>query len=301
MQPWVTVALPPTFQSLGWLTRGWACSASHMSTGSACPPWRGGPVPPHWACAGHLAVVPPQVTPGTPLGLAAGGRGAEKSLLKAACGQRGSDCPLLPRLCSYQGTPPVPTVEQQPLPPLPSLVPRPPKRACNNRDSPARCPGLAPSAACSEFLRKEGRMQRPGQGRTTSPRSSPVVGAQHMVCREARLAWSGAPGKTRQPPHLEATQTFVVHPQALPGTQGPCWGGQRALGFRCISQLGLGISAPRGGRGEQMPWGHLGTHALLPLFFLSGPQPGRGIFLPLGHTWDKHHLLREPSLINLAS
>lgn len=149
-------------------------------------------------------------------------------------------------------------------------------------------------------------------GRKAASEAGP--GEDH-VPPQRPCGWCPARGLRRGPPGLvggprenqEAptpgghTRPLQAKPQALPGTQGPCWGGQRALGFRCISQLGLGVSAPRGGRGEQRPRGHLGTQALPPLFSLSGPQPGRGIFLPLGHTWDKHHLLREPSPINLAS
>ena len=111
-----------------------------------------------------------------------------------------------------------------------------------------------------------------------------------------RPAWPGwgPQGKSGGPHTWRPHKTFAGQ------APGPPWDPVPSA-RPSISQLGLGVFAPRGGRGEQRPWGHLGTHALPPLFSLSGPQPGRGIFLPLGHTWDKHHLLREPSPINLAS
>ena len=136
----------------------------------------------------------------------------------------------------------------------------PPQWTCNNRDRLAWCPGPAPSAACPEFLRKEGRVQRPGRGRTASPRSGPAAGAQHVVCREARLAWLGAPGKIRRPPHLEATQDLCrPSPRPSLGPRVPAGAGRGhwASGASHSSDWGSlppGVGAVSRGPGDT--WAH---------------------------------------------
>lgn len=104
-------------------------------------------------------------------------------------------------------------------------------------------------------------MQKPARRRTTSPCRGPAVGAYHVVCREARLAWSGPQGKSGGPHTWRPHKTFAGQAPGRPWDPGSPLGqdGQRALGFRCISQLGLGVSAPRGRRGEQRPRGHPGS------------------------------------------
>ena len=112
MQPWVTLALPPTFRSRGWFIRGMGWQRL------TCEHWVSLSTPEGWAypyTPGLCGVSWPSCLlrslqepwPGS----ATGGRGAGKSLLKAACGQRGLDRPPPPRLCSYHGTPPVLAVE----------------------------------------------------------------------------------------------------------------------------------------------------------------------------------------------
>ena len=253
MQPWVTLALPPTFQSLGWFIRGMGLQClTHEH-------WVSLSTPEGWACPYALGTRPSCLLGSLQEpwpGLATGDGGTGKSPLKAACGQRGSDRPLPPHLCFYQETPPVLAVDWQPAPRLPSPGRGSPQGTCNNRTArpsiqvqPLRQPALN---SCGREAACRGRLG----GGPRSPEAA--LWWVPSTWSAERPAWPGRGPRENQAAPTPGGHTWLL--QAIPGTQGPRWDrvgrGHWASG---ANRSLAGVSAPRGGRGEQRPRGHPGS------------------------------------------
>lgn len=93
-----------------------------------------------------------------------------------------------------------------------------------------------------------------------SPRSGPAAGAQHVVCGEAHLAWLGAPGKIRRPPHLEATQDLCrPSPRPSLGPRVPAGAGRGHWASGASHSSDWGSLPPGAGavsRGPGDTWAH---------------------------------------------